>query len=108
MSIRFECSDCGKSLKVKDDHAGRKMRCPVCEAVNQVPVNETETDDRDERSSRSRSSSKSSRSGTNRSGSSRSEQSRRSPSRRGRTSDDDNFADLPRTPKRRKASKKSE
>ncbi len=35
--IAFLCSGCGKSLKVKDDLAGRKGRCPHCQQPMTVP-----------------------------------------------------------------------
>lgn len=37
MAIQFECSDCGKSLRVKDEFAGKKLRCPECETVLKIP-----------------------------------------------------------------------
>lgn len=46
MSIAVTCS-CGKRLRVGDDHAGRKIRCPGCDKVLRVP-DEAEEDDRDE------------------------------------------------------------
>jgi hypothetical protein len=36
MPIPLKC-DCGRSLRVKDDLAGRKVRCPVCKSVLTVP-----------------------------------------------------------------------
>jgi hypothetical protein len=39
MPITFPCA-CGQSLQVKDEHAGRKTRCPVCRNVMQIPVSE--------------------------------------------------------------------
>jgi hypothetical protein len=36
MSIPIRC-DCGKSLKVKDEAAGRKVRCPGCGVVLPIP-----------------------------------------------------------------------
>lgn len=35
MSLLFTCS-CGKKLQVNDEMAGKKVRCPGCQAVNQV------------------------------------------------------------------------
>lgn len=43
MSISVECA-CGKRLKVKDEFAGKKIRCPGCDAVLRVPA----ADDPDE------------------------------------------------------------
>ena len=37
MPIAFECS-CGKSLQVKDEHAGRRVRCPACSEILSVPA----------------------------------------------------------------------
>lgn len=34
--ITFNCA-CGKTLKVPDEHAGRRAKCPVCGAVVGVP-----------------------------------------------------------------------
>ena len=36
MSIEFKC-DCGKTIRVKDDAAGRKIRCPACDEILRVP-----------------------------------------------------------------------
>ena len=36
--ITFLCSGCGKSLKVKDELAGRKGRCPHCQQPMTVPA----------------------------------------------------------------------
>ncbi len=30
MPIRFSCSACGKKLRVKDEYAGRRSKCPAC------------------------------------------------------------------------------
>jgi hypothetical protein len=101
MPIRFECSDCGTALKVKEQSIGRKIRCPHCDAVNRVPDENGESDDDDDDVvSRTRSSSTSSRS----------KQSRRSQPHRSRTNDDDGLEELPQSPRRKKkrASQKSE
>jgi hypothetical protein len=37
MSINVVC-DCGKTLKVKDDAAGKKIKCPACQTVLVVPA----------------------------------------------------------------------
>jgi hypothetical protein len=46
MPIPMQCA-CGKSLKVKDEAAGRKVRCPGCAAILPVPKPEApkEADD---------------------------------------------------------------
>src|SRR5262245_33210668 len=41
MSIEFACG-CGKKLKIADEHAGKKIKCPACKAVLTVPVPEEE------------------------------------------------------------------
>ena len=40
MSIPFECTGCGKKLKVKDESAGKRIKCPECQAVLTVPMPE--------------------------------------------------------------------
>ncbi|MBI5757589.1 MAG: hypothetical protein HZA46_03615 [Planctomycetales bacterium] len=37
MPITFKCSGCGKAYKVADEKAGKKMKCPGCQAVVTVP-----------------------------------------------------------------------
>ena len=36
MSIAFSCPDCGKSFKVADDLAGRKVKCGGCGVTIQI------------------------------------------------------------------------
>jgi hypothetical protein len=36
--IRLTCSGCGKTLKVKGSLAGKKVKCPHCQAVIPVPI----------------------------------------------------------------------
>src|SRR5262245_3103230 len=36
--IRFRCSQCQKPLQVKDELAGKKVRCPQCKTVVVIPV----------------------------------------------------------------------
>jgi len=38
--IAFTCSSCGRSLKVKNELAGRTLRCPTCQSTITVPVGE--------------------------------------------------------------------
>lgn len=45
MPIPFECTGCGKKLKVKDDAAGKRIKCPDCQAVLTVPKPEVDEDD---------------------------------------------------------------
>jgi len=35
--INFKCSQCGQAYNVKDDFAGKKVRCKNCQAVNTIP-----------------------------------------------------------------------
>ncbi len=37
MSIQVSCQGCQKSFRVKDDYAGKKIRCPACKGVLDVP-----------------------------------------------------------------------
>jgi uncharacterized membrane protein len=47
MGIPVTC-DCGRSLRVKDEAAGRKVRCPACGAAIAVPQPDTNPDIEDE------------------------------------------------------------
>ncbi len=38
MPIRVKCSGCDKPLKVKDELAGKRIRCPGCQSVIRVPA----------------------------------------------------------------------
>ena len=38
MPIEFQCSGCGNTLRVPDEHAGRQAKCPVCERISEVPL----------------------------------------------------------------------
>jgi len=35
--IKFECSKCGKSYRVTDEYAGKRVRCKDCSTVNVIP-----------------------------------------------------------------------
>jgi phage FluMu protein Com len=37
MAIETTCQGCGQRLRVADEHAGKKARCPHCQAINQIP-----------------------------------------------------------------------
>ena len=37
MSIKFQCVECGCEIKVSDSAAGKRGKCPQCQAVNDVP-----------------------------------------------------------------------
>lgn len=41
MPIELTCSGCGQTLRVGDEHAGKKARCPQCGAIVSVPAAET-------------------------------------------------------------------
>jgi biopolymer transport protein ExbB/TolQ len=43
MYFRFDCNFCGKSLKVRDENAGLKARCPYCHKQVTVPAANPET-----------------------------------------------------------------
>lgn len=47
MPIRLKCS-CGRSLQVKDEFAGRKVRCPSCASVLKIPLPDESEDAEDE------------------------------------------------------------
>lgn len=42
MAISVECSACGQSYRLKDEMAGRKIRCKACQTPIEVPLSETE------------------------------------------------------------------
>lgn len=44
MAIEFECHDCGRVLRVKDEHAGRRIKCPGCSAPLRVPQDDAGED----------------------------------------------------------------
>jgi hypothetical protein len=37
MPITFSCA-CGKILRVADEHAGRRVKCPACNSVRSAPT----------------------------------------------------------------------
>ena len=37
MPIEMTCTGCGQTLRVADEHAGKKARCPACGTIAQVP-----------------------------------------------------------------------
>ena len=41
MPIRVKCENCKKTLSVKDQLAGKKIKCPVCQNVVVVSVAES-------------------------------------------------------------------
>lgn len=36
MAIEFVCSNCGKTLRVPNEHLGKKARCPACQSINLI------------------------------------------------------------------------
>jgi hypothetical protein len=42
MAITLTCTGCGKSYQLKNELAGRKVRCPGCQSVQVVPEDSTE------------------------------------------------------------------
>ena len=42
MAISVECSACGQSYRLKDEMAGRKIRCKACQTPMEVPLSESE------------------------------------------------------------------
>ena len=38
MPIKITCQECGKALRVADDYAGRRAKCPACGAVIPIPA----------------------------------------------------------------------
>jgi len=47
MPVALTCT-CGRSMRVKDEIAGKKIRCPACSTVLLVPRRDTPTDDEEE------------------------------------------------------------
>jgi phage FluMu protein Com len=41
MPITFSCP-CGKILRVADEHAGKRVKCPACNTISSVPAPEPE------------------------------------------------------------------
>lgn len=37
MPIEMNCTGCGQTLRVADEHAGKKARCPACGTIAEVP-----------------------------------------------------------------------
>jgi len=36
--IKFDCSKCGRSYRVSDQYAGKRVRCRECGIVNTIPA----------------------------------------------------------------------
>lgn len=50
ISVRCKNPDCGKALRVQDDLAGRRVKCPACGQIVSVPDGRSDTRDRPARS----------------------------------------------------------
>ncbi len=37
MAIKFSCGSCGKRFAAKEEHAGKKSKCPKCGSGIEVP-----------------------------------------------------------------------
>jgi hypothetical protein len=37
MPVTFSCA-CGKTLRIADEHAGKRVKCPACQAISTVPA----------------------------------------------------------------------
>ena len=44
MPVTLICSECGGSFRLRDEMAGRKVRCPDCDSVQIVPALDIEED----------------------------------------------------------------
>lgn len=40
--IKFDCSKCGRSYRVADQYAGKRVRCKECGTINTIPAVEHE------------------------------------------------------------------
>jgi predicted Zn finger-like uncharacterized protein len=47
MSLTVECPECGKRYQIKDELAGKAIRCRECQATIRVPIMETEDESLD-------------------------------------------------------------
>ncbi len=45
MSIEFSCAQCGQKLRVSDEAAGKRAKCPKCSQVNEIPIPPATEDD---------------------------------------------------------------
>lgn len=48
MAISLGCEECGKEYRVKDELAGKRIKCKECEAVITIPLSEVEEIEDDE------------------------------------------------------------
>ncbi len=44
MTISFVCAECGKKLRAPDNLAGKRIKCPACQAPASIPTPEPETE----------------------------------------------------------------
>ena len=40
--IKFDCSKCGRSYRVSDEYAGKRVRCRECTTINLISASEPE------------------------------------------------------------------
>lgn len=45
MTIQFKCGQCGQTLKVGDNAAGKRAKCPKCQSVVSIPEVSDESSD---------------------------------------------------------------
>jgi phage FluMu protein Com len=38
MPLEIRCTNCGKTLRVGDEHAGKQVRCPACQQISVAPA----------------------------------------------------------------------
>lgn len=36
--IQFKCSQCARKYQVKDEYAGKRVKCKACETINTIPA----------------------------------------------------------------------
>lgn len=44
MAINIECDECGRTYRIKDELAGKRIHCKECSAVIQVPLSDSDDD----------------------------------------------------------------
>jgi LSD1 subclass zinc finger protein len=44
MSLEMSCSGCGRKLRAPENASGKKIRCPNCQAIQELPASETPTE----------------------------------------------------------------
>lgn len=41
MPLEIRCTNCGKTLRVGDQHAGKQVRCPACQQISVAPAGDS-------------------------------------------------------------------